>query len=120
MTSERILLGHKTDAGIDPAKVLPGIKPRRISKPDRIALGFSEPTATIVWEALLSLGVAACEFVLWNAFSLAPVRQTAGAAQQSPTDGRGVARLRRHIGGVSRVLSVPDSRGPRRVGRGAA
>jgi hypothetical protein len=78
MTSERILLGHKTDAGIDPAKVLPGIKPRRTSKLDRIALGFSEPTATIVWEALLSLGVGACEFVLWNAFSWHPFDKRQG------------------------------------------
>jgi hypothetical protein len=76
MTSERILLGHK--AGIDPAEVVPGIKPRRTSKPDRIALGYSEPTATIVWEALLSLGIAAHEFVLWNAFPWHPFDKRQG------------------------------------------
>jgi hypothetical protein len=72
MTSERILLGHKAYAGIDPAEVLPGLKPRRTSKPDRIALGFSEPTATMVWKTLLSLEVGAREFVLWNAFPWHP------------------------------------------------
>jgi uracil-DNA glycosylase len=30
--------------------------------------GFSEPTATIVWGALLKIGVLSDEFVLWNAF----------------------------------------------------
>src|SRR5882757_4017542 len=29
---------------------------------------FSEPTATIVWRALLKIGVVPDEFVLWNAF----------------------------------------------------
>ena len=31
-------------------------------------MGFAEPTATIVWGALLKIGVLPDEFVLWNAF----------------------------------------------------
>jgi hypothetical protein len=78
MTSERLLLGHKTDAGIDPSEVLPGLKPRRTSKPDLSEYGFSEPTATIVWGTLLSLGMGAWEFVLWNAFPWHPFDERQG------------------------------------------
>jgi hypothetical protein len=78
MTSERILLGHRADAGIDPRDVLPGLKPRRTSKAELIDYGFSEPTATIVWGTLLSLGVDACEFVLWNAFPWHPFNKRQG------------------------------------------
>jgi hypothetical protein len=61
MTSERILLGKQP-------VILSGIKPRRTSKPSVCQDGFSEPTATIVWGALLKTGVLPDEFVLWNAF----------------------------------------------------
>ena len=68
MTSERILLGRKTDAGIEAKDFFSGIKPRRTSKPQKSRDGFSEPTATIVWSTLLRLGVTPEQFVLWNAF----------------------------------------------------
>jgi hypothetical protein len=68
MTSERILLGKKEDAGVEPHEVFSGIPPRRTSKPQRCSDGFSEPTATIVWSTLLRLGIAPEQFVLWNAF----------------------------------------------------
>lgn len=61
MTSERMLLGKQQH-------ILTGIKPRRTSKPSICPNGFSEPTATIVWGALLKIGVLPDEFVLWNAF----------------------------------------------------
>jgi len=61
MTSERILV-HKQQ------NIVAGIKPRLTSKPSVCADGFSEPTATIVWGALLKTGVLPDEFVLWNAF----------------------------------------------------
>jgi len=61
MTSERILLERKTI-------VLSGITPQRTSKPNKCPRGFSEPTATIVWQTLLQLGLSPKEFVLWNAF----------------------------------------------------
>jgi hypothetical protein len=54
--------------GRPPLQIIAGIKPRRTSKPDICPDGFSEPTATIVWGALLKLGVLPDEFVLWNAF----------------------------------------------------
>jgi len=61
MTSERMLLGKQP-------VILAGIKPRRTSKPSICADGFSEPTATIVWGALLKTSVLPDQFVLWNAF----------------------------------------------------
>jgi hypothetical protein len=86
MTSERILLGKKPEIvsalsefrsrrdranhrGQRPAlQILDGIQPRRTSKPSVYPDGFSEPTATIVWGALLKIGLVPTEFVLWNAF----------------------------------------------------
>ena len=68
MTSERILLGKKKDAGIQPEQIVSAITPRRTSKPGVCLNGFSEPTATIVWSALLKLGLKPDRFVLWNAF----------------------------------------------------
>jgi len=85
MTSERMLLGKKPEIAAAlsqrrtrqvpgdggrrlPLQILSGIKPRRTSKPSVCPDGFSEPTATIVWGALLKIGVLPDEFVLWNAF----------------------------------------------------
>ena len=86
MTSERILLGKKPEIAAAPCErrkrkarsksggvrpplqILGTIKPRRTSKPSICPDGFSEPTATIVWGALLKIGVLPDQFVLWNAF----------------------------------------------------
>jgi hypothetical protein len=85
MTSERMLLGKRPEivaallerrnsrtstecAHREPLRILAEIEPRRTSKPNICADGFSEPTATIVWGALLKSGVPPNEFVLWNAF----------------------------------------------------
>lgn len=61
MTSERMLLQKHQ-------QVVASIKPRRTSKLGVSLNGFSEPTATIVWGALLKIGVLPDEFLLWNAF----------------------------------------------------
>ena len=68
MTSERMLLGKKKAARIEPQQVFSSIKPRRTSRPNKCKEGFSEPTATIVWSTLLALGLKGEQFVQWNAF----------------------------------------------------
>ena len=68
MTSERILLGGKTDDGIEPRQVFSGLLPGRTSKPQKNPRGFAEPTASIIWSVLLELGLSGDRFVLWNAF----------------------------------------------------
>jgi uracil-DNA glycosylase len=67
MTSERMLLGKKQE-GIETEQIFSSIKARRTSKPEKCQDGFAEPTATIVWTALLNLGLKPEQFVLWNAF----------------------------------------------------
>ena len=84
MTSERMLIGKQANIALAlsrrrtqalddggrrlPLQILSGIKPRRTSKPGVCPDGFAEPTATIVWSAMLKIGVLPDEFVLWNAF----------------------------------------------------
>ena len=67
MTSERLLLGRNKQFQLKPDDFF-GINPRRTSKPEKCPDGLSEPTATIVWGALLRLGIKPDQFVLWNAF----------------------------------------------------
>ncbi len=69
MTSERLLLGGNARDGIEPRLVIASRAPRRTSDPQRYPRGFAEPTASIVWNTLLGLGLEADRFVLWNAFA---------------------------------------------------
>ena len=68
MTSERLLLGRSNQIRLKRTDIIHNLKPRRTSKPEKCRDGFSEPTATIVWDALLRLGLKPDQFVLWNAF----------------------------------------------------
>jgi len=68
MTSERILLGRNKDVRIEAKLLFSDVTPQRTSKPQKCRDGFSEPTATIVWNTLLQLGLSPEQFVLWNAF----------------------------------------------------
>jgi uracil-DNA glycosylase len=86
MTSERILLGKNKDARIDPHEVFSRIDPRRTSKAQKCADGFSESTATIVWSSLLELGLSPEQFLLWNAFPWHPFDPRAGMlSNRTPT-----------------------------------
>ena len=68
MTSERLLLGRGKNVQLAASEIFSSVKPQRTSRPEKCPNGFSEPTATIVWGALLKIGVLPDKFVLWNAF----------------------------------------------------
>jgi len=68
MTSERLLLGRSKKVPMKSNDFFFDINPQRTSKPEKCPEGFSEPTATIVWDTLLRLGLKPDQFVLWNAF----------------------------------------------------
>lgn len=87
MTSERILLGNMRHKSITPSHVFSGIKPKRTSKPSVKKDGFSEPTATIVWERLISLGFNTKDFIFWNAFPWHPYNPERGMlSNRTPSD----------------------------------
>lgn len=86
MTSERILLGHKASAGVQPADVIRGLSPHRTSKPEVKTRGFSENTATIVWKAFFEMDVDPYSVVLWNGFPWHPYEPTEGLlSNRTPT-----------------------------------
>lgn len=74
MTSERILLGHLRHKGIATEHVFEG-PAERTSKlgPKTPALGANEPTATIVWGAVMAAGACPRSVVLWNTFAFHPM-----------------------------------------------
>lgn len=74
MTSERILLNKLPNSGISGEEVITGGGQRtsRISKRTP-ALGSTEITASIVWNALKTHGIDTRSVVLWNAFALHPM-----------------------------------------------
>lgn len=88
MTSERILLGHQVKPHSIPATgAFRSLEPVRTSKPEIIAKGFSEPTATIMWKALYQLGLNPFEVVLWNALAWHPYDPDEGMlSNRTPDD----------------------------------
>lgn len=87
MTSERILLGHQVEKyGILPQHVFKNTVPARTSKREIIKQGMTEPTATIMWGALIELGIDPYEVVLWNAVPWHPYKKEKGfLSNRTPT-----------------------------------
>ena len=86
MTSERMLLGGLVEKGIEPKDILCS-PPRRTSRPEVHPSGVNEPTATIVWSQLKTLGLDTREIVLWNAFAFHPHRAGEPLSNRAPTRG---------------------------------
>ena len=86
MTSERILLGQMLSKGITPDSVFKGNNHLRTSKPELKPNGFSEPTATIVWGAVLDSGIDPNKFLFWNIFPWHPYNPQKGMlSNRTPT-----------------------------------
>lgn len=79
MTSERILLGHQENKyDVKPQHVFRQKTPARTSRPEVNKKGMTEPTATIMWGALIDLGIDPYEVVLWNAVPWHPYNPEKG------------------------------------------
>lgn len=95
MTSERILFGRSNRVRMKSDEIFSAVKPRRTGKPEKCPDGFSEPTATIVWVALLRLGLKRDQFVLWNAFPWHSFDQHRGMlSNRTPNESERAAGLR--------------------------
>jgi hypothetical protein len=87
MTSERILMGGQSNRGILPQHVFKSVEPQRTSSAAVKPMGFSEPTATIVWGHLVDAGLDTRQFILWNAFPWHPFNAKKGMlSNRTPTD----------------------------------
>jgi len=88
MTSERILLGHhRKKNNIAPGDVFQNLEPQRTSKTSVIEKGFTEPTATIMWKALINRKLNPYHAVLWNALCWHPYNPEKGLlSNRTPTD----------------------------------
>ncbi len=103
MTSERILLGGQSKRGISSEHVFKTVEPRRTSRPKIKPLGFSEPTATIVWGHLISVDLDTRQFIFWNAFPWHPYKPEKGMlSNRTPTD----AELTAGMGILKQLLSL--------------
>lgn len=73
MTSERILLGHhRQKNGLGPQHVFSQLQPERTSLESLKPTGMNEPTATIVWDTVISQGLDPFTVVHWNALAWHP------------------------------------------------
>ena len=77
MTSERIILGHKSNAGIRAEHVC-RTRLHRTSSTRVHPDGFNEPTATIVWQKLIREKFDTRNVVFWNAFPWHPYKSDKG------------------------------------------
>lgn len=96
MTSERILLGHQEEKyGVRGDHVFKNEMPMRTSRPDINEKGMSEPTATIMWGALMDLDIDPFEVVLWNSVPWHPYNPAKGLlSNRTPLAGEMKAGLR--------------------------
>lgn len=114
MTSERLLLGGLKHKNLFPEMVFQGLEPHRTSHPDFRPLGFTEPTATIVWGFLADNGIDSRRVVLWNAFPWHPYQSKKGLlSNRTPTDdelsaGHIILRKMLDLGKFKQVVAVGE------------
>lgn len=114
MTSERILLGKMTHKSITPGHVFSKIAPQRTSKPSVKKDGFSEPTATIVWERLIKSGFDMKDFIFWNAFPWHPYNPKKGIlSNRTPSDdefkqGKAVLAELLKLTNITKIIAVGE------------
>lgn len=112
MTSERILLGHMAAKGILPEHVFTDLVPERTSRSDLKPLGFTEPTATIVWGEIAASGRNPREFIIWNAYPWRPFKPAKGMlSNRTPgpeevMTGRAALKLLLEMTGINNVIAV--------------
>lgn len=114
MTSERLLLGGLQSKNLQPAMVFKGIAAQRTSTPEIRPLGFTEPTATIVWGFFADQGIDPRRAVLWNAFPWHPYHPQRGMlSNRTPTDdelaaGHRVLRQLLELGSFRQVIAIGE------------
>ena len=87
MTSERLLLGGLQHKNLQPEMVFRELTPQRTSREDLKPLGFTEPTATIVWGFLADQRIDPRRVILWNAFPWHPYHLEKGLlSNRTPRD----------------------------------
>lgn len=107
LVSERILTGH--NEGIKSSMLVSSLTPRRTSNPNCIYMkhgtqkihGFSEPTATIVWNTVLGSGIDPLQIATWNTFPFHPFKEKGGLfTNRTPREEeieKGIGYLRKFI-----------------------
>lgn len=111
LSSERILLGRHPD--IAPSLILPTADGVRTSNPKQDKLqraqredGFTEPTATIIWKAIIDHSLDPLTILTWNIFPFHPFKEKEGPlTNRTPREGE----LALGAGYVQRLLELwPD------------
>ena len=114
MTSERLLLGGLQHKKLHPEMVFKNLPPQRTSREDLKPLGFTEPTATIVWGFLAEQGIDPRRVVLWNAFPWHPYHLNKGLlSNRTPKDvelvaGHQMLMQLLQLGQFKRVVAVGE------------
>ncbi len=111
MTSERIILGNKSDLGIFPTHVCHSIL-HRTSNQRKHKDGFNEPTASIVWQKLIAEKLDTRNFIFWNAFPWHPYKSADSILSNrtpSPSElkeGEGVLRALMHSLNFKKIIAL--------------
>lgn len=114
MTSERLLLGGLGHKNLHAEMVFKNISPQRTSREDLKPLGFTEPTATIVWSFLAGQGIDPRRVILWNAFPWHPYHPDIGLlSNRTPkdeelVDGHQVLRQMLKLGKFKQIVAIGE------------